>query len=184
MKNVLFSTLASLCLILSSGCLTIENKQSEIKQTELDAINRSRLAQLIANLSDKQARDKTGFPWVIRNKEHQVTGLALYGSDATDDNIHLISNIVTLERLKLACVSKDLTASSFTPLLKLKNLRYLVLVRPAPVFTKEMSRILSRLEGLVSLEITNCQIESESINYLMSQWNGTKGIPMGVRVSR
>ncbi len=153
------------CLAMGLGCGSRSDSQERIAKATERLEDNPRLGKLLAYLEE---RHRGGFhSYVHRNAEGKIDQVALYGKDAVDENIELITTLPNLEYLCLGCCAGDtITARTFDLLKNAHKLKTLELYGAVTVLNKEMCRSIAALKQLEVFDLKYGRCEPEGAVFL------------------
>jgi hypothetical protein len=159
------------CLVMGLGCGSRSDSQASIVKAAERLEDNPRLGKLLANLEE---RHRGGFhSFIHRNAEGKIDQVALYGKDAVDENIELISTLPNLECLCLGCCADNpsLSSKAFDLLKMAKKLKVLKLYGAVMVLNKEMCRSIAALKQLEVFDLQYGQCDPEGVVLLKKMTN-------------
>ena len=159
------------CLAMGLGCGSRSDSQERIAKATERLEDNPRLGKLLAYLEE---RHRGGFhSYVHRNAEGKIDQVALYGKDAVDENIELITTLPNLEYLCLGCCADNpsMSARTFDLLQTASKLKVLNLYGAVTVLTKEMCRSIAALQQLEVFDLQYGRCDPEGAVLLKEMKN-------------
>jgi len=149
------------CLAMGLGCGSRSDSQGQIAKETSSSEDNPRLKKLIAYL--ERGRQEGFFSSLHRNAEGKIDKVALFGEDAGDENVELITSLPNLEVLCLGCCAynTDMSSKTFDLLKHAKKLKVLQLYGAVALLDKEMCRSIAALKQLevFDLQFGRCDPE-------------------------
>ncbi len=159
------------CLAMGLGCGSRSNSQEQIAKGTPNSEDNPRLKKLIAYLEG--GHQGGFFSSLHRNAEGKIDKVALFGDDAVDENLELITSLPNLEVLCLGCCADNpgLSVKTFDLLKKANRLKVLQLYGAVTVLDKEMCRSIAALKQLEVFDLQYGRCDPEGAVLLKQMKN-------------